>query len=302
MICPKCGRVNPEGVQCPCGAPLLSSNPTVNVIKTLGSSGRFLAVAVLYTVAMVASILASLNMDSVFSAMYYYGANSDLDLYPLIETLENSSVVATVLGSVPTILVALGLWLFYATCRNRENGNISTVGLTIIKVITWIALVVLAICCLVLLLGIIFLFANLAMLSASLYSGGYIDQATASVIVGVIIALFVVVLVVLGLCLGVYACVIKTINRVKASAINGTPDNRVSRYLTVLLMVFGVIGGIGGVIALFGTPVASVSGLAGAVCSILVSLLLGNYRTQMTMLLYPPVQPTYPQPPVPPQP
>ena len=49
MLCPKCGQYNPEGVACPCGAPLLSSNPAVNVLKTLGSSGRFLTMAILAT-------------------------------------------------------------------------------------------------------------------------------------------------------------------------------------------------------------------------------------------------------------
>ena len=46
MICPKCGRTVPDGAPCPCGAPVLSSNPAVNLMKTLGSSPKFLTAAI----------------------------------------------------------------------------------------------------------------------------------------------------------------------------------------------------------------------------------------------------------------
>ena len=50
MICPKCGRTVPDGAPCPCGAPVLSSNPAVNRMKTLGSSPKFLTAAILCSV------------------------------------------------------------------------------------------------------------------------------------------------------------------------------------------------------------------------------------------------------------
>ena len=50
MICPKCGRTVPDGAPCPCGAPVLSSNPAVNLKKTLGSSPKFLTAAILDSV------------------------------------------------------------------------------------------------------------------------------------------------------------------------------------------------------------------------------------------------------------
>ena len=39
--------------------------------------------------------------------------------------------------------------------------------------------------------------------------------------------------------------------------------------------------------------VAGIASLASGVCCVLMSLLLGEYRAKMTMLLYPPVQPMY---------
>ena len=59
MICPKCGRMVPDGSQCPCGAPVLSSNPAVNLLKTIGSSPKFLTAVILYTVMVLFNILSS---------------------------------------------------------------------------------------------------------------------------------------------------------------------------------------------------------------------------------------------------
>ena len=68
----------------------------------------------------------------------------------MMSALEGSTVVSAVIGAIPSILMAVGMWLFYTTCRNTQSGNVSTVGLTICKVITIINLVLL--CCVVLFL------------------------------------------------------------------------------------------------------------------------------------------------------
>lgn len=76
MICPKCGRTVPDGAPCPCGAPVLSSNPAVNLMKTLGSSPKFLAAAILYSVTVLFNLLASFGASDVISTLYYYGATT----------------------------------------------------------------------------------------------------------------------------------------------------------------------------------------------------------------------------------
>ena len=80
MMCPKCGRTIPDGTQCPCGAPVLSSNPAVNLIKTLGSSQKFLAAAILTSVMVLFSILARrMGSKDLLVSLYYYGANYGVD-------------------------------------------------------------------------------------------------------------------------------------------------------------------------------------------------------------------------------
>ena len=301
MICPKCGRTFPDGTQCPCGAPVLSSNPAVNIIKTVGSSPLFLAATILYSVMILLNLFTSFGASAAMDELYYYGANAGVNpevFYPVMDMVESSSLVGMVLSSIPSILLAVGMWMTYVTCRNTQTGNISTAGLTICKVLSYITLIL---TCVLVAIGLVVLVIVVvaAGSSVSMYNSGYgmgIEESTA--MAGVMTLLGVVVVVAFGL-LALYVafeiCVIKTINRIKGSALNGAPDNRIPRFLTGILMVFGVLGGLGGLISLFLTPVAGLASLAGSASMILVSLVLGRYRNLMTMLIFPPVQPVYPQ-------
>ena len=295
MICPKCGRMVPDGSQCPCGAPVLSSNPAVNLLKTIGSSPKFLTAVILYTVMVVFNILMSFSSGDLVNALYYYGANYGLDpdiFYPMMSALESSSLLGAVMGSIPAILLAVGMWMFYVTCRNTQSGNISTAGLTICKVIAYIVLVfICALAALLLVMAVLLMIGGVATTSA--YNSYYYDDGSAAVLITVLGVLLVVLAAVMALLIAYYVCVIKTINRIKASALNGAPDNRIPRFLTVLMMVTGVLSGLGGLFSLFTTPAAGIASLAGAVCAILMALLLSEYRAKMSMLLYPPVQPMY---------
>ena len=53
------------------------------------------------------------------------------------------------------------------------------------------------------------------------------------------------------------------------------------------MMVIGVLTCLGGLFSLIASPVAGIASLASGVCCVLMSLLLGEYRAKMTMLLYP---------------
>lgn len=299
MICPKCGRTVPDGAPCPCGAPVLSSNPAVNLMKTLGSSPKFLTAAILYSVAVLFNLLASFGASDVISTLYYYGANYGFDpdvFYPMMSALEGSTVVSAVIGAIPSILMAVGMWLFYTTCRNTQSGNVSTVGLTICKVITIINLVLL--CCVVLFLVamvmiFIIAFAGMGEINYYSYSDGYYGATSAAFVITLLVIVSLIVAAVLALAIAYQVSILRAINRIKGSALNGAPDNRISRFLTGFMMVIGVLTCLGGLFSLIASPVAGIASLASGVCCVLMSLLLGEYRAKMTMLLYPPVQPTY---------
>ena len=70
------------------------------------------------------------------------------------------------------------------------------------------------------------------------YYSEYGSYAAAFASVQVLLGFFAMILLgVLALYIVYYICIVKTINRVKASAVNGVPDNRVPRFLTGFMMV-----------------------------------------------------------------
>ena len=205
-------------------------------------------------------------------------------------------MVSAVIGAIPSILMAVGMWLFYTTCRNTQSGNVSTVGLTICKVITIINLVLL--CCVVLFLVamvmiFIIAFAGMGEINYYSYSDGYYGATSAAFVITLLVIVSLIVAAVLALVIAYQVSILRAINRIKGSALNGAPDNRISRFLTGFMMVIGVLTCLGGLFSLIASPVAGIASLASGGVLRLMSLLLGEYRAKMTMLLYPPVQPTY---------
>ena len=127
------------------------------------------------------------------------------------------------------------------------------------------------------------------------YNGSPVEGSGAGVIVALVIFVFALAAVVVGLTLAFFISAIRTINRLKAIATTGVPDNRLSRFFTGMLMVLGCLSGLGGLVNLFLNFFSGLGTLAGAALMILAALVLSRCRELMTALLYPPVQPTYPQ-------
>lgn len=304
MICPKCGRVIPDGTQCPCslGAAPLSSNPALNVIKTIGSSTQYLVMAILASAGVLLTILAGVAGSDSMSEAYYALANSGMDLsflYDVMDVVESTSFISVVFASIPSILLAVGMWMHYATCRNTASGNISTAGLTLWKVILYINLICVCFLCVAILVVLVLALIGIGAMASEYYYGyNYEDgMAMGLTVVFVIAAIVVVVAFALGVISNI--CTIKTINRTKATAMSGVPDNRVPMYLIVMDYIMGGFSALSGLISLFSSPIAGLAVLTEAALLILMGMSLSRYRRQMTLLLYPPVQPVYTAPPVP---
>lgn len=301
MICPKCGRTIPDGSVCPCtySAPALSSNPAVNTLKTLGSGTLFLVLCILFTLTPVLSILSSALMTTDVSDLLYLFMQMDLDpsvYYPVLTAIDNVSIPSAIIGSIPSILIAVSLWITYTSSRNAQSGNVSTAGLTICKVLTIISLVCICIgAAACVLLMIILMIAGAGELASADY-GPYSD-GVAQAGMAVLVVVFIIVAVVMALAIIYEVSVVKTINRIKATATTGVADNRIPNFLIVMNYIAAVGSALGGLANLFVDPFIGLSGLISAATLILISIILSKYRTGMTLLMYPPVQPVYPQQP-----
>ncbi len=307
MICPKCGREIPDGTLCPCAyeAPALSSNPAVNAIKTSGSSKLVLTAVILLTLSRLVSMI--LSFAGVLGGTVQVNFEGSGMMNP---ELANSAInvsralglVVLIIGFVPAVLRMLGMWVHYATCRNRFNGNISTAGLTLCKVSAIIVIAFAGLFCLMLLFYMIVIFAfsgSLVDVFSSMMEYGGSDiypEMMSGLMIGAGFAA-VLVLAVVALMICYYASMIRLLNRMKVSANSGIPDVRISRFLMGMMYVSAVLSALVGLGSLFSSPIAGLCSIGSAVALILLAVALGRLRQQMMILMYPPVQPVYaPQP------
>ena len=133
-------------------------------------------------------------------------------------------MVSAVIGAIPSILLAVGMWLFYTTCRNTQNGNVSTVGLTICKgyhnhqpgasVLR----------------GTVFggygddfhhRFAGMGEINYYSYSDGYYGATSAAFVITLLVIVSLIVAAVLALVIAYQVSILRAINRIKGSALNG---------------------------------------------------------------------------------
>ncbi len=309
MYCQNCGRQIPDGTVCPCssGAPLLSSNPVLNALKTIGSSPLFLVTAIFFSLSCALSLLGQLlpNQEAMEAADFLY-TNFGIEisqLAPVTSPSAVSTVISAIISVVPAVLTAIGLWMHYVTCRGRKSGGISTAGLTICKVLSILGAVFLGLSCF---LGIVV--SVLGVVWAGYFSNSFYSDYGPSLdgdVTTILIAIFVVCAVVFAVVLALVICytvsLVRVINRVKATAASGMPDNRISQFLVAMNYILAVCYVFGGIFSFCsvswmgaGVVAAGFNSLIDAACYVTASLCLTRYRREMTALLYPPVQPVYP--------
>lgn len=297
MICPNCGRDIPDGSVCPCTLQPtpLSDNPALNTVKTIGSSPLFLVMVIFLSLSTLFTIFSSAGLNDTIYNLYYYAYSTGLDLdtiESILNMMRSTSVARAIFSSVPAILVAVAMWLHFITCRNRQSGNISTAGLTICKVITYItmiaqcliALLVTGVCAIMI---VVFLSQELPL---STFFGYDADEAV--MIIVVCVALFLAFfLFFMILAITYQASIIRMINRTKQVSESGIADERVSGYLIGMTYFTAICCVFVGFSSLFASPLGGISALCRGVAYILIAVLLSRYRKEMNAVLYPPVQP-----------
>ena len=290
MVCPRCGRMLPDGAQCMCSQAevVLSSNPAVNILKKIGSSPMFLVAAICYSASILLSLLSSLFMwsggNSILSNfMYDYGYYFDYDSY--YTSLASINLMSVFTGSVPSILIAISLWLIYTACKDRRTGGVATTGFTIAKVISIILIVISSLgVALVLLSGVILIIFSLRELNSYRGFGYYFSPEFIVVLLVIILAMALALLVFMII---YYAMFVKTINRIKATAYTGIADNRISGFVIVFGYIFSVLSVLGGCSSLFAIqPVLGISAISSGVAAFLISMCLSNYKKSMNVLMY----------------
>lgn len=302
MYCPKCGQPCADGMKfCEhCGAPLQDAapqpvqqpyyspapavGPVLNTLKKLATSPLYLTAIIAYSCMVLFNIAASVAgksgllgmLDTYLSLAMRYGGYSMGELSYLLDQMDQTlpflrgaSLGSALVGQIPSILIAVGLWLIFASAVDKSGMPMKTTGLTIIKVITIISLIGNVLILVVVEGLVIFGTATVAK---------YDDSA-----VGVGVVIMLVVLVALGLGVLMNIKTISTIGTMQKTIQTEQPSDKVSTYVAVMSILSG-IGAIIGMLGL-GSVFSVLSGLGNAVASICFAVFIFQYRSKMRILM-----------------
>ena len=263
-------------------------SPVIQKLRKEGTSPLFLTGAIAYSCAILFalisaftganSLLASVTqLLKLLSNVGGMGSMSSMEMNYLLMSLDSftsglrgAALGGAILTQLPNILVAVGIWLVFATAFDKSGQSMKTTGLTMIKVVKIIQLV--GIC-----LGILLLEIGIGILASSIAK---YDDSAWPYFIGIMIG------VLLGAAVGIlfFVKIIQTINTIANSIRTQRQSNKVSVYVAVMCMIAGVwqaftlvfnLGNLFGMLSLLGSATAS----------IVFSIFLFKYRSDMGMAL-----------------
>ena len=284
------GVQNVGGYRVPTQAEI-GKSPASQLLRRLGSSGAFLVGVILSTVNFLLSlfgngrsILAYVNMMD-----YYRGTDYEIQLAGSIAMMI-FSILASALG-------VLLLWLIFGAAANKRSPKMDTGALTTFKVFFIIGLV--GVCLLLtawVIFGVLFLILGDNRDASEFLQGlnGMLAQFGTQLPMGALsekilfAVLFCALTLVLVFAILYFAKLIKTINTAKRVVQTGRPDDRVSPFAAVLIIlgaVFTLFGAVS-MIASFGGGglISGVSALLSAAASICFAVVIFKFRSGMRRL------------------
>ena len=241
--------------------------PTLRWVRQTIRSPLYLTATIGYCCTIVFSLastfrsgMAAVTNTAVYSLMgSSYGTSSWMgELNNWLPLVYGSSVGAALLGQLPGILVAIGLWMLYVSASDTSGAPLKTAGLSLIRGVQIFQLVVLGLMVLLLILSFFVMMA----------ATGFYDMTS---VIPVVLLFLVLVAVILGLVGFYYARLIATINGFRRTIWTGQAQGPVSLFVAV-------ISALGGVLPLFGVLLgevfASLASIGGAVAGIAFAILL----------------------------
>lgn len=320
MFCPKCGSQNPDQARfCrDCGSPMqkpiktpappIRRNNVLNTITAMIGSPLFLVGAIAYSLTVLFNFIQVFqnNPFNNILAFYQYASQNMSDFYNVYSTGSGIYILFSLLLQIPAFLILAGIWITFITSKTSQNGKPQTVGLTIIRVITIIQMVIFCLIIFILEIGFIIGIAGINQARSAVYSYGYSgsDGGTTAMI---IFLMFIIVIVAI-FCILYYIKLFKTIGEMITSIQTAVPSDRISIYVAVI----SIIGGVFTVIGMFLSSIITASlaravhaytyfysgtGLQplmilGSICSATAAIAFGiflfSYRNRMRMCMHNP--------------
>lgn len=260
-------------------------NGTLNVVRTMATSVLFLVGTIGYSAYVLFELLGSFTggseiMNMFNNIMAQSGAYSSMD-YQSLQMLSgifgSTSVISTLFGLIPAMVLVAGIWLVFAAAKQNKLPGIAATGMTMIRVIVIIELVLS--CIAVFAVAAIGFLVVLGMGSLA----GYYGEGTPVVVIMVLI--LIVILAVCAINIIYYVKLGGTVKRMKETMITGRPDTKVSLFVEILCYLGGAGSAISALMSLVGLDIFGFLSNAGmGTASICFGMLLRQYRNKMQTL------------------
>lgn len=297
MFCSDCGTENREDTKfcVNCGNCLKPQNtnyyenniqpvsPAVGTIKRLASSQLFLAAVILFSAAILFSIAYAVTArTTIIQMLYSLGRELNLgaDYYALIQSipLRGEILYSALSGQIFAILTAAGLWMIYASAKDKSTIGVKTAGFTMIKVVNIIGIVIMSIAAVVVIVAAVVAFAATSYYFAA-YDSYYQDEYISVALAVLLIMVFAVII---GVAFSIvfYARVLATINSAKRTIETGVSSGKASGFVGVMCYIIGIIVALNSVSAIAFLGVFGVlSTLCDAAALIIFGIILFKYRS-----------------------
>lgn len=260
-------------------------NGTLNVVRTMATSVLFLVGTIGYSAYVLFELLGSFTggseiMNMFNNIMAQSGAYSSMD-YQSLQMLSgifgSTSVISTLFSLIPAMVLVAGIWMVFAAAKQNKLPGIAATGMTMIRVIVIIELVLS--CIAVFAVAAIGFLVVLGMGSLA----GYYGEGTPVVVIMVLI--LIVILAVCAINIIYYVKLGGTVKRMKETLITGRPNGKVSLFVEILCYLGGAGSAISALMSLVGLDIFGFLSNAGmGTASICFGMLLRQYRNKMQTL------------------
>jgi len=257
----------PERAARPQGAPVYTSQPgfagAAPAVSRVSTMAERAVQAIRSPLTLITIILFTLVLVLEIVGLATGGAGLEqvLDELPTDVSINftGTAVVSGIAAQIPAILICVGMWLTYVAVIGKKPGEISTTGLTIIKVVIIIIFVLACIGAVLAVLFALFGFESIGVFD-ELSGLSDVDLAGAAGAAGVILIIFVAAFLVLGILF--FVKLLGTISWTKAQLRNESSSKGPSLYAAVIIFISAFLSLIslitaGGVVSSIGYMVPS---------------------------------------------
>ena len=257
----------------------------MNVVRSMATSVLFLVGTIGYSVYVLFELLGSFTggseiMNMFNNIMAQSGAYSSMD-YQSLQILSgifgSTSVISTLLGLIPAMVLVAGIWIVFAAAKQNKLPGIAATGMTMIRVIVIIELVFA--CIAVFAVAVIGLLAVVGMGSLAGYYG---DGAPFVVIMALVM---IVLLAICAIEIVYYVKLNGMVKSIKETMVTGRPNTKVSLFVEILCYLGGAGAAISALMSLVGPDIFGFLSNAGmGTAGICFGMLLRQYRNKMQTL------------------